>query len=146
MSKKQFLLLKPAVYLILIKRNKIHLLRRFNTGWQDGKYSLISGHVHKYESLVKAMAREAKEEAGIYLRPENLRIAHTMYRKSNYEHEYIDFFLATDDWKGEPKITEPDKCDDMGWFPLNDLPQNLLPHVRKAIENYLSRVPFSEFS
>lgn len=34
-----------AVYLLLIKENQILLLKRANTGYEDGKYSLVAGHM-----------------------------------------------------------------------------------------------------
>jgi len=47
-------------------------------------------------------------------------------------------------WKGQPKIMEADKCDDMRWFPLNYLPENTLLYIRHAIESYANKIPFSE--
>ena len=35
----------PASYLVLMKENKVLLLRRFNTGYQDGNYSMITWHL-----------------------------------------------------------------------------------------------------
>lgn len=134
-----------ASYLLLIKEDKILLLRRFNTGWEDGKYTLVSGHLDGGETVMQAMIREAREEAGIIIKPKDLHVVHTMHRKSNDNQEYIDFFLNCDKWKGEPKIMEDDKCDDMKWFALNELPDNLLLNVKKAIENYLNNIFFSEF-
>ena len=55
----------PAAYLVLIKEKKILLLRRFNTGYEDGNYSFIAGHVEKSESFTACIIREAKEEANI---------------------------------------------------------------------------------
>lgn len=136
--------LRAAVYLMLIKDGKVLLIRRFNTGWQDGKYSLIAGHLEGSETVKQAMAREAKEEAGVYFKPVDLHVVHTMHRRSNNDLEYIDFFLVADKWQGNPQIMELDKCDDMQWFPLNDLPKNTLPHIRQAIERYSSKIPFSE--
>jgi len=117
-------------------------LRRFNTGWKDGKYTLISRHLEQGETVKQAMIREAKEEAGIIVKSEDLRVVHTMHRKSNYE--CIDFFLVANKWKGEPTITEPEKCDDMQWLPLKNLPKNILPHIRQAIECCFKKVSFSE--
>ena len=132
-----------ATYLILIKENKILLLRRFNTGWEDGKYTLISGHLERGETVKQAMIREVEEETGVKINGEDLKVVHTMHRKSD-DREYIDFFLTADKWNGEPKIAEPDKCDEMKWFYLNNLPQNLLPHIRKAIESFQHNISFSE--
>ena len=52
-----------AVHLILIENGKILLLRRYNTGYEDGNYSLVAGHIDGNESVIQAMQREALEEA-----------------------------------------------------------------------------------
>jgi hypothetical protein len=40
---------------------------------------------------------------------------------------------------------EVDKCDDMKWFPLSNLPQNIVPSVKFVIENFQKGILFSEF-
>jgi 8-oxo-dGTP diphosphatase len=135
--------LRSAVYLILIDSGKVLLLRRFQTGWEDGKYTLIAGHLDGDETIAETMAREAKEEAGIEIEPSDLEVVHTMHRKS--DKEYIDFFLTIKKWQGTPEIKEENKCDDMQWFPLDNLPENILPHVKTALENYNKGVSFSEY-
>lgn len=143
MSLARFMV-RATVYLILIKNNSILLLRRFNTGWEDGNYSLISGHLDGKESVMQAMIREAKEEAGINIKTKDLHVVHAMHRKSDEDIEFVDFFLTADKWEGEPKITEPDKCDQIKWFPVNNLPENLIPHVKQAIESFQHNIAFSE--
>lgn len=132
-----------TVHLILIKDNKILLLRRFNTGYEDGKYSVPAGHLDGNETIRKAMIREAKEEIDIDIKPEDLEIVHVMHRKSNDER--IDFFLKSKKWEGKIKNKESDKCDDLRWFELKKLPQNLIPYVRTAIIYVKNKTFFSEF-
>ena len=142
MPKKRFKI-TPAVYLVLTKNNNILLLRRFNTGYEDGKYSLVAGHLDGNETFKQAMAREAKEEAGIILNPNNLEIVHVMHRKSNDER--MDIFLTIDKWGGEPKNMEPHKCDDLSWFDLNNLPENTIPFIKQVIKNIQNKIIYSEF-
>ncbi len=134
--------LRVAVYLLLIKEENVLFIRRYNTGWKDGYYSLIAGHLDGNETVTQAMIREAREEAGITIKKKNVRVVHVMHRMSDVE--YIDFFLLADTWKGEPHITEPDKCDDMQWFPINNLPNKMLPYVKDAIKSYKKNIIFSE--
>lgn len=142
MSDEKFTL-RAAVYLILIKNGKTLLSRRFNTGWMNGKYSLIAGHLDGNEKVSDAMLREALEEAGIKIEKEDLKPVKVLHRNSK-EREYMDFFFITKKWKGEPKIMEPNKCDDMSWFPLASLPKNTLQYVKDVIENYDDGIPFIE--
>lgn len=54
-----------AVHLFLVKDDKILLLRRSNTGYEDEMYSIVAGHIDGDEDAKTAMIREAREEAGI---------------------------------------------------------------------------------
>jgi 8-oxo-dGTP diphosphatase len=135
--------LYAAVYLLLQREGKILLLRRFNTGWQDGMYTLPAGHVDGKESIVSTMAREAQEETGIVIEPSDLEVIHTVHQVG--DREYIDFYLKTAKWIGEPTNTEPNKCDDMQWFLEDQLPENLLPNVRHVLRQLNDKQTFSEF-
>jgi 8-oxo-dGTP diphosphatase len=136
-------LFKLAVHLFFLDKDKILLLRRFNTGYADGQYSVVAGHVDAGETVTQAAIREANEEAGVVLRLEDLEVVHIMNRKSNDER--VDFFVVVKDWSGEIRNTEPDKCDDLSWFPLDGMPDNMIPYVRHAIRNYQKGILYSEF-
>lgn len=132
----------PTSHLILIKDDKILLARRFNTGWSDGFYSVVAGHLEGGETFLQAIVRESKEEAGIDLIQNDMKVVHVMHRKASDER--IDFFIRSECWKGDPKIMEADKCDDMRWFDLKELPENTVPYVRQAIEMIKNNVYYSE--
>lgn len=136
MKEERFQLL-ATIHLLLIREGKILLLRRFNTGYEDGNYSVIAGHLDGNEEIKAAMIREAYEEAGIKLREQDLEVVGVMHRRAS--NERIDFFLTATAWSGEITNNEPDKCDQLDWFDINRLPQNVIPYVRKAIDNTVNR-------
>ena len=132
-----------AVHLFLIKRGEILLLRRYNTGYEDGNYSVVAGHLDGGERVVEAAVREAKEEVGITIPPREIEVVGVMHRLS--DDERIDFFVLADRWLGDVRNMEPDRCDELRWQPLDDLPDNVIPYVRKAIENFRAGIWFDSF-
>lgn len=132
-----------AVYLILIKENKVLLLKRANTGYEDGNYSLVAGHMDGNETIKQAMIREANEEAGIIIDENDLEIVAFLHRKTDPER--LDFFLKCDKFSGEVTNMEPDKCSELRWYDINNLPENIIPCVKKAIENYQKNIMFDNF-
>jgi 8-oxo-dGTP pyrophosphatase MutT (NUDIX family) len=136
----------PASYLVLIKDNKVLLLRRFNTGYEDGKYSMIAGHVDKGENFTQCIIREAEEEAGIKLESGDLKFVHAMCRDSGAgeNNERMDMFFVAENFDGEIKNKEPQKCDDLSWFDINNLPENTIPYIKQANNCINNKVYYSE--
>jgi 8-oxo-dGTP diphosphatase len=131
-------------YLFLIKDKKILLQRRFQTGFMDGFYGVPAGHLDGNETARAGCAREIKEEIGITIEPEDLTVVHVMHRKASND-ERIDFFMTAQSYTGEVTNCEPHKCDDLRWFELNALPENMVEYVKVAIEHYKQGVSYSEF-
>jgi 8-oxo-dGTP diphosphatase len=143
MKKERFKVI-PAVYLILEKENKFLLIRRFRTGYKDGHYSLIAGHLDGQEFPADAMIRVAKEEAGIDIDKNEIKFVHIMHRILENEEERVDLFFNCKKWNGVVTNLEPHKCDDMQWFDMDKLPSNTLAYVREAIESYKKGLYYSE--
>ncbi|MFZ5828354.1 MAG: NUDIX hydrolase [Bacillota bacterium] len=143
MSKAERFTAPVAVHLFLVRDGQVLLLRRYNTGYEDGNYSVIAGHLDGGEQTWSAMLREAREEAGIEIPREALQPVGVMHRRANDER--IDFFFAASDWSGEIVNREPEKCDELAFHPLNSLPPNVIPYVRRALENYRAGRWFDEF-
>jgi 8-oxo-dGTP diphosphatase len=62
MTKPPKFKLPVVVLLVLIEDGKVLLMRRQNTGWGDGDYDLVAGHIDGQETLQAALSREAYEE------------------------------------------------------------------------------------
>ncbi|MGD2158354.1 MAG: NUDIX domain-containing protein [Anaerolineales bacterium] len=132
-----------TVHLFLIREGRILLLRRFNTGYEDGNYSVPAGHLDGGESVRDAAVREALEEIGVEIRQQDLNFAGVMHRNS--DDERVDFFLEVKTWMGEPSIMEPEKSDDLQWLPIQDLPNNTIPYIRRALSNFITERTYDEF-
>jgi 8-oxo-dGTP pyrophosphatase MutT (NUDIX family) len=125
--------LPVAVHVLLLRGSDVLLLLRANTGYEDGNYSVIAGHVEAGEQIVDTAIREAREEAGITVATNDVRVVGFMHCRE--VDEYIHFFVAVRRWSGEVRNAEPEKCAELRWFPLARLPDNIIPYVRRAIEN-----------
>lgn len=119
-------------YLVLKQQNQVLLHLRKNTGYCDGMWSLIAGHVEAGESATEGMIREAIEEIGIVLDPSHLQVVHVMHRKTNRLN--IDVFFECSSWQGEIHNCEPHKCDKLAFFPLHQLPPLIIDYNRLALQ------------
>lgn len=137
-----------AVYLILTRKTKegieILLQKRQNTGHMDGFYTLgVGGHLEENESIKDAVIREAMEETCIKLDSKDLNLV-TVFNEKLDNEVYIRFFFHTEKYEGEIKIGEPDKCSELSWHNINNLPENISPHLRQEISNFLNNVNYEE--
>ncbi len=126
----------PTVFCIILNdSNQVLLLRRANTGWLDGFYDLPAGHLHDQEHLKEGAIRELYEETGLRVVPEHLKLVQIHQNHHNQEEPYYGHIFLAQKWEGEPKNMEPDKADDMNFFPLNKLPDKTTPYVKDTLEN-----------
>jgi 8-oxo-dGTP pyrophosphatase MutT (NUDIX family) len=132
-----------TVHLFFLRRDQVLLLRRFNTGYADGQYSVPAGHLDGGETVIAAARREALEEVGVRIDPQDIEFSSVMHRQDGEER--VDFFVRIRDWVGEPVNAEPDKCDELRWVDVNDLPVNTSPYIRQALQNHAQGTRFDEF-
>lgn len=134
----------PEASLLLIKEGKVFLVRRANTGYEDGKYCFPAGHKEKGETPMQTAIREGKEEVGVEVQPKHLTMIHVMYRQCGDDGERPAFFFHASEWVGEPKNMEPEKADDARWFHLSELPE-MMPYMKEMLERYRKGKVYSEF-
>ena len=108
-------------------------LRGPGASYMVGRWACgAAGHVELGESVAAAAAREAREELGIELDADAISPLCTLQRTEPGNDDPIeqraDFFVVARRWAGEPTIQEPDKCQELRWCPLDDLPAPMVPH------------------
>jgi 8-oxo-dGTP pyrophosphatase MutT (NUDIX family) len=129
----------PAAYVVFLRDagdrvqgggREVLLQLRSGTGFMDDHWACAAaGHVERGESVHEAARREALEEVGVT--DVALTPLTAMQRSNNTGlpiDERVDYFFAGTAWTGEPRIVEPDKCADLRWFPLDALPDPVVPH------------------
>jgi ADP-ribose pyrophosphatase YjhB (NUDIX family) len=128
-----------TVHLFFFRENQILLLRRFNTGFGDGQYSVPAGHLDGGETVIAA----ARREVGVRIEPKHIHYSSVMHRMEGDER--VDFFVNIQKWEGELVNAEPHKCDEIRWTNIEDLPDNTIPYIRRALQNHKDGIKFDEF-
>ena len=126
------------VHTFIFDHDRLLLLRRANTGFLDGYYSLPGGHVEGGEKVAQAAVREVREEACI----EILEIEPSIVMPYG---DGVDFLFEARRWQGTAAIGEPDRCDDLVWVPPDQLPEKAAPYLRKALELRSTGTWYHEF-
>lgn len=132
------------VSLILRRGSEVLLIRRFNTGCEDGMYGCAGGGLEAHEPITQAVIRETQEELGIKLNKENLKTVHVVHRKNDLGQEMVGFFIEATEWTGTPCNMEPHKCDDLAWFDIDNLPSNCQPTFKHVVAMLNNNIFFSE--
>ncbi len=133
-----------AVFLLFERNGGILLQKRKNTGWHDGEYSLVAGHIDGNLTIAEEATREAREEAGIVVSPDNFQIVHVAHQ-IDHDREYVCYYLRATSWEGEPENLEPEFSTELVWFSWDKLPGNIEDDVTAALQKYREGVSFSEF-
>ena len=128
----------PASYVFLLRTgasgDEVLLQYRQNTGYMDDHWAAAAaGHVEKGETAYDAARREALEEIGVT--DLELEFVTTMQRSRGDLpiDERVDFFFTCRSWSGTPRIVEPGKTAALDWFPLDALPEPVVPHELKVL-------------
>ncbi|MFD4429781.1 NUDIX domain-containing protein [Nocardia sp. NPDC058497] len=132
------------VHILLIRDDRILLSLRRSGDKYDNRWHLPSGKLEAGESAAVGAVREAMEEIGVELEPAALRLVHVAHVTAPGRDSRLGLFFRAERWRGEPFNREPDKCYALQWFPLNDLPADLIEYSALGIAALNSAAPYSE--
>ena len=140
----------PAVYnIIRDKDGAILFVKRSNTGFMDGMYSLPAGRVESDEVYTAAAVREAHEEVGISLNQDEIGFSYMQHRHSTEANSdttvWTDVFFEAGPWQGEPYNAEPDKHSEVAWFYPDELPDDIMPYQRYALDRIAQGHLYGEY-
>ncbi len=122
-----------AVYLVGIKDNHVLLGKRKNTDFMNNCWSLPAGHVNEYETCLQAIVREIQEECGVTLHSKNLELKGSMHHFSG-DFDYINYIFLADLSNYVVVNSEPEKCEMLQFFSINNLPMPMYDYIRYIIQ------------
>lgn len=115
---------------LVLKGNKILLIKRTGKLLEGGKWALPGGFIERDETLKEAIEREVIEESGYKIK--NIKLLRFIDdpNRPNEDRQNIAFIFTAE---ALGKIGESDwEVDDQKWFDLNDLP----PKKEMAFDHY----------
>jgi ADP-ribose pyrophosphatase YjhB (NUDIX family) len=107
---------------IIVEDNRVALVKRGHPPLQ-GKWSIPGGVLEVGERLRKAVVREALEETGLTIEPEELlgvfeRVVPDEQGRLRYHYVLIDFLCR----RVAGELRAGDDAAEAGWFPRHELP------------------------
>lgn len=126
-----------AVLLVGVRNNSVLLGKRIHNTHMGGYWGVPGGHVYEGEPASKALIREIKEECGITLPKSDIEFRGAMHHSSD-TFDYANYIFKVDLTNHEPTNKEPDKCESLEFFDINNLPEKTVPYVKLIIEKTLT--------
>lgn len=124
------------LHILLRRDDRVLMGERRNSAFGAGEYHVPAGHLENDETIVDGIIREASEETGIRLRPEDIELLYVLHFRGTSDR--LSLFFTADRWSGEIENREPDKCAGWEWIPITNLPANTVPYARHAISDVLA--------
>lgn len=121
--------------LVLDKTGKKVLLGKRINSYKSGWYGMPGGRLDLKEPIEMCGKRELTEETG--LEAVSFKYLGSI-RDFQITYNFIHFGYACKDYKGEPQVTEPDKCEAWEWFDFDKIPENTLPGHKAIIDLYFN--------
>ena len=129
------------INMIITKDNKILLQKRKGSKLWPDYYALPAGHIDEGETQFDALIREAQEELGIIIDHKKILNSYVVLRRNYFKIDgkqlepYIDYYFEIKDYDGKPKIMEEEKCDELIWADINNLPEPFINYEGAFLED-----------
>lgn len=141
MEREKFL---SAVYLIIKnEKNEVLFQRRSGTKLWNGFLGLPAGHIDIHENAYDALIREAKEELGITIKKDDIGSTFVVSRINKSLPPYYDVYFEIKKYEGTIRINEKEKCLELKWLDIDNLPNDVIDFEIDALEKYKKKIPFS---
>lgn len=122
--------------IILDKEGKILLGLRKNC-YGAGTWGLPGGKLQIFETFEETAVREIKEETNLDVAVEDIDVINLANSFDlNSETHFIQIGVLVKKYEGLLKVMEPEKCEELRFFDLDNLPEHLFVSTKMNIELY----------
>lgn len=109
--------------LAILRGGKLLLYRRLRAP-EAGSWNIVGGKIDHMERAVDSARREAEEESGLTIGAVDFLCISEQIIVDERQH-WLSLIYVTEDFAGEPRVMEPEKLPEFGWFALDALPSPL---------------------
>lgn len=135
---------RVGVGVIIFKDNKVLLGKRHEDPEKadsllhgEGTWTLPGGKLDFGEALEDCAFREANEETSVEINKNKLKLI-SVTNDIVYDAHFITLGFLAEEFKGEPRVMEPDEITEWKWFELNNLPSPMFFPSEKALKNFIA--------
>lgn len=124
---------QKTVFCFIIQNNKILLLERQNTWFENKKFCPPGGNVDNNEEPIDAAVRECKEETNLDINSDSLTLIRNFKTQGNGR-AFVNYYYLTREHVGTAENLEPHRHTNIKWFDINDLPTNTSSIVLETLK------------
>lgn len=127
------------------KTNMDEMIRTLAESPEDMRKKMI---IERFKMIAAQPEEQRVESVRVfYLRFLSLILGR---RRSSLEQEptnerRVNLLFMAKKWKGVARIMEPNKCDDLQWFELDNIPNNTISYIKQAINCFRNGITYSEY-
>jgi len=137
-------LLVAAVIVHDLEGQRVVLLQRGpHAKFAQGMWDLPVGKSEPGEPITETAIRELREETGLVVAAEDLRLVHVIHGARGVEapNGFLTVVFATHRWTGDLSNEEPTKHAQVAWAPIKAIPSEFVPTTASALHRYLNGGP-----
>ena len=109
---------------VIIQNNKGQILIGKRKGSHSPYYSIPGGHLENGETFEEAAIKEIFEETNLKIKnPEFICVTNNLRTFREEKKHYVSITMYTNEFEGECKVMEPQKCEEWFWCNLNEIPE-----------------------
>ncbi|MBV6696284.1 NUDIX domain-containing protein [Kitasatospora aureofaciens] len=137
-------LLVAAIIVHDLEARRVVLLRRGpKAKFAQGMWDLPVGKSEPGEPITETAVRELKEETGLVVTPDDLRLAHVIHGARGVEapNGFLTVVFTAHRWSGELTNGEPAKHSEVAWVGVDAVPEEFVSTTKGALISYLNNGP-----